>query len=329
MAVSDAQFEHCRSLLLAGRSGWSSSPPTTPGCATSGPTFVIDGRRRAARRRLALQRLGRPRRRALLPLGPRRPRRRARCSRSKAPTATGRRSCSRAARSTSTARGRCSRPRSACSTATATRSSRASRSRRALCDYLGAEQGDLARARRLRTTRPTATSTTSPASPGPASCCSPGPRTSPTPSTRSRATRCARLKPATDARGRSLEVVRVPSPGRSRSAPRRPRGVDAVAGHAAAPRRRPPRRLLRELLPRQLARRLPAARRAPRRRGGGDPRAAASPSARWSASRPARSCSAAATSTASPSRCRRPEPTMGGADGGLNLRRRWFCLYTA
>ena len=118
----------------------------------------------------------------------------------------------------------------------------------------------------------------------------------------------ARLEAATDARGRALEVITPPLPGPlTIDAPRRPPGSTPRAGTHAAPGRRPPRRLLRQLLPRQLARRHAAARRAPRRRGGGDPRATASPSARWSASRRARSCSAAATSTASPSRSRRTQ----------------------
>ena len=70
--------------------------------------------RRQARSRLALQRVGRAARRPLLPVGPRRARRREGARDRTAPIATGRRSCSRAARSTSTARARCSSPKSAC-----------------------------------------------------------------------------------------------------------------------------------------------------------------------------------------------------------------------
>ena len=82
-----------------------------------------------------------------------------------------------------------------------------------------------------------------------------------------------RLEAATDARGRPFEVVLLPSPGPARRSAEEAAGVDAARGHAAAPGRRPPRRLLRQLLPRQLAGRDAAARRAPRRGGGGDPRA--------------------------------------------------------
>ena len=106
MAVSDGQFERARAALpdsvrvveLSTDDAW---------MRDTGPTFVVDGSGRAARRRLALQRLGRPRRRALLPLGPRRTRRRQGARGRGRPTATGRRWCSRAARSTSTARARC------------------------------------------------------------------------------------------------------------------------------------------------------------------------------------------------------------------------------
>ena len=70
-----------------------------------GPTFVINETRRAPRRRLALQCLGRPRGRPVFSVGPGRPRRAARCSRSKAAIAIARRSSTRAAPSTSTAQG--------------------------------------------------------------------------------------------------------------------------------------------------------------------------------------------------------------------------------
>ena len=68
MAVSAAQYEHCRSVLapeirvveMSSNDAW---------MRDIGPTFVIDGRRDSARRRLALQRLGRTRGWAVLPLG--------------------------------------------------------------------------------------------------------------------------------------------------------------------------------------------------------------------------------------------------------------------
>ena len=70
-----------------------------------GPTFVVDRRGRGARRRLAVQRLGRHWPAALYFPGTRTTWSRTRCSRSKAASAIARRSSSRAARSTWTAQG--------------------------------------------------------------------------------------------------------------------------------------------------------------------------------------------------------------------------------
>ena len=83
---------------------------------------------------------------------------------------------------------------------------------------------------------------------------------------RARAAGSGDRRPRPPARGGLL-----PSPGPLQISAEEAEGVDAARGHAAAPRRRPPGRLLRQLLPRQLADRLPAARPAPRRGGGGDP----------------------------------------------------------
>ena len=80
-----------------------------------------------------------------------------------------------------------------------------------------------------------------------------------------------RLEAATDARGRALEVVLLPSPGPLEMSAEEAAGVDAAEGTQGAAGRRPPRRLLRQLLPRERAAGDAAARRAPRRGGGGGP----------------------------------------------------------
>ena len=132
-------------------------------------------------------------------------------------------------------------------------------------------EGRLARARRLRRRDRRPRRQPRLLRPARASSCSPGARTSPTPSTRSPATRWS---------GWKRRPTPAAAPSRWSSSPPRARctttaeeaaGVEAPRGHPAAPGRRPPRRLLRQLLPRQLARGDAAAGRAPRRRGGGDP----------------------------------------------------------
>ena len=113
-----------------------------------------------------------------------------------------------------------------------------------------------------------------------------------------------RLEAATDARGRPLEVVLLPSPGPLQISAEEADGVDAAEG--TQPRRAGDRlaasyvnfylgnsRMVLPLLDQRHDEEAAAILGAP------------SPSARWSACRRARSCSAAATSTASPSRCRR------------------------
>ena len=150
-----------------------------------GPRRLLDARRRAdlrrqparrrARCRLALQCLGRPRRRAVLSLGPGRAGG-AQGARDRGPGALPcAASSTRAARSTSTARARRSSPRSACSIPTAIRASTRAAIEAQLRAYLGVSAGHLAGARACSTTRPTVTSTTSPASCGRERCASAGP----------------------------------------------------------------------------------------------------------------------------------------------------------
>ena len=71
--------------------------------------------------------------------------------------------------------------------------------------------------------------------------------------------------------GRSLEVVRIHSPGPLTIDPDEAAGGRRGGGDATAPRRRPPRRLLRQLLPRHQTHHRAAAGRAPRRDGRPDP----------------------------------------------------------
>ena len=104
--------EHIRVVEMSANDAW---------VRDCGPTFLVNDAGRAARRGLGLQRLGRPRRRAVLSRGTRTIRSRRRSASSRGRTATARTaSCSRAAPSTSTARARCSRQRCACSPAGAT-----------------------------------------------------------------------------------------------------------------------------------------------------------------------------------------------------------------
>ena len=112
-------------------------------------------------------------------------------------------------------------------------------------------EGHLARRRAPTTTRPTATSTTSPASSAPASSLLTWSDDESDPQHAISLDALRRLEAATDARGRSLEVVKLPPPGPLPMTAEEADGVDAVARDQAAPRRRPPRRHLRQLLPRQ------------------------------------------------------------------------------
>ncbi len=81
-----------------------------------------------------------------------------------------------------------------------------------------------------------------------------------------------RLEGMTDARGRSLEVHKLPMPGPLLMSEEQAGGVDPGRGLGAARGGRAPRRLVRELLHRQHAHRDAAARRAHRRSGARDPR---------------------------------------------------------
>ena len=217
-----------------------------------GPTFVLDGARRAARRRLALQRLGRAARRALLPVGSRRRGSRARCSRSKradryrAPFVLEGGSIHVDGEGTVLTTEEC--------LLNPNRNPDLSREQieRLLCDYLGAEKviwlgagvfddetdGPRRQPRLLRRARRRAADLDR--------------RRGRSRSTRSRATRASACA-ARDrrARARARGRHRSPARARSRSPPRRPRGVERVAGNPAAPGRRPHGRLLRQLLHRQ------------------------------------------------------------------------------
>ncbi len=170
MAVSDAQFEHCRALLSASIRVVEISTDDA-WIRDIGPTFVVDGD--GGRRgvdwhfnawgglqgglyfpwdrdeRVAAQG-ARDRRRRPLPGAAR---------------ARGRLDPRRR-------RGhRADAPKSACLNPNRNPELSREQIERALLDYLGAEKIDLARPRASTTTRPTATSTTSPASPARASCC--------------------------------------------------------------------------------------------------------------------------------------------------------------
>ena len=70
-----------------------------------------------------------------------------------------------------------------------------------------------------------------------------------------------RLEGATDAAGRAIEVIRLPSPGPITITPQEAAGVETVAGSRPRRRRRPPGRLLRELLLRHHSGGVPAPRR--------------------------------------------------------------------
>ena len=169
MAVSDAQFERCRAVLpdavrvveISTDDAW---------MRDTGPTFVARRRRRAARRRLALQRLGRPRGRPLLPLGPRRPgRRQGAGDRRRRPLpgadgARGRLDPRRRRGHGADHRGVPAQPQPQPGALPRGRSRRR-------CTTTSAPRRSSGSAAASSTTRPTATSTTSPASPAPASSC--------------------------------------------------------------------------------------------------------------------------------------------------------------
>ena len=200
-----------------------------------GPTFVVDGSGWAAGGRLALQRLGRPRRRPLL-LGPGRP-----ASAPKVLDVEGA-ALPRAARPRGRLdprrrRGHAPRHRGVPAQrepqpgADGTRSAAAARP-------TTATSGPSGSAAASSTTRPTATSTTSRASPARASSRSVGPTTATTRSTRSRSTPAA-ARGGGATRGAPLEVHR-PEPGPcdhgggGRAASTRPRDQPRRAGDRLA-----------------------------------------------------------------------------------------------